>query len=286
MKKIISQLPNGISLTLRSTEDTLNGPVVILCHGFCGVQELLLPAFADSFTYAGFNTVTFDYRGFGSSLGERGRLIPAMQIEDILSVVEWVKMQPNISNRRIGLWGTSLGGCHVFGAAANNPDISCVVSQLAFADGEEIVTGKLSHEDKLAFLDTLEKISLKQKSTGKETFVGVTRVLNDRDSKDFFEKNKILFPSMDIKIPFLTIRETLEYKPKDNAAHVTCPALVVVAGDDSVNPPAQGIALYNAVGGSIKSLHIEKGAKHYDTYSGKHFLSVISIQIDWFNEYL
>ena len=88
----------------------------------------------------------------------------------------------------------------------------------------------------------------KQQATGKEMFVAVTRVLSDDESKAFFEENKVRYPAMDIKIPFLTVRETLRYQPRDNAARVTCPVLVVVAGGDTVNPPEQGIALYEAVG--------------------------------------
>lgn len=286
MNTITSQLPNGISLTLRTLGQQSNQPVIILCHGFCGIQEILLPAFADAFTSAEFTTVTFDYRGFGCSLGERGRLTPAMQIADILSVVEWVKTQPSIDANRIGLWGTSFGGCHIFGAAAENPDIKCVVSQLAFADGEEIVTGKMSEEEKQGFVATLNKMAEKQKVTGKETFVGVTRVLNDAESKAFFETNKIRYPAMDIKIPFLTVRETLQYKPKNNATRVTCPTLVVIAGEDTVNPPEQGKALYDAVGSQHKTLHVEQGAKHYDMYSGKHFENIIGIQTAWFKQYL
>ncbi|EOG6954102.1 alpha/beta hydrolase [Yersinia ruckeri] len=286
MKTATYQLPNGISLTLRSAEHQHNNAVVVLCHGFCGIQEILLPAFAEAFTLAGFNTVTFDYRGFGSSLGERGRLVPAMQIEDILSVVEWVKNQPEMNESRIGLWGTSFGGCHVFAAAADNTDISCVVSQLAFADGEDIVTGKMSEEEKQGFIATLNKMVEKQQVTGKEMFVGVTRVLSDTESKEFFETNKKLYPAMDIKIPFLTVRETLLYRPKDNAAHVSCPALVVLAGADTVNPPEQGKVLYHAVGSLNKMLHVEDDAKHYDMYSGKHFDNIITLQTDWFRQHL
>ncbi len=44
---------------------------------------------------------------------------------------------------------------------------------------------------------------------------------------------------MDIKIPFLTVMETLQYKPAESAAKVQCPVLIVIAGQDSVNPPEQ-----------------------------------------------
>lgn len=51
---------------------------------------------------------------------------------------------------------------------------------------------------------------------------------------------------MDIKIPFLTVRETLQYKPALNASQITCPSLVAIAGKDSVNSPEQGRELFDA----------------------------------------
>ncbi len=279
-------LPCDIVATVRSPDNALSAPTIILCHGFCGIQELLLPPFAEAFTEAGFTTITFDYRGFGASGGERGRLVPAMQIEDILSVVHWCQSLPEVDSARIGLWGTSFGGCHVMAAAADNSEIGCVVSQLAFADGEQIVTGKMSAEEKSGFIATLNKMADKQAATGKEMFVAITRVLNDEESKTFFDSHKVDFPAMDIKIPFLTVRETLNYRPADSAQLVTCPTLVVVAGSDTVNPPEQAVALFNALGSPEKKLHIEDGAKHYDIYSGPHFQRTIAQQIDWFQRWL
>ena len=246
------KLSDGIVLTLRSPSDSTKSPVIILCHGFCGIREILLPDFAEAFTRAGFSTITFDYRGFGDSDGERGRLVPAMQIDDIISVVNWAREQPSLDAQRIGLWGTSFGGCHVFGAAVRDPGIKCIVSQLAFADGEEIVTGNMNNEEKEAFLSTLDKMAEKQKNTGKEMFVGVNRVLSDAESK----------------------------------SQVMCPTLIVIAGQDTVNPPEQGRALFDAVGAKEKRLYEESSARHYDIYAGEHFKQVISIQTEWFKTHL
>lgn len=163
-------------------------------HGTVGagksevIRNVLLPSFANAFTEAGFATITFDYRGFGESEGERGRLVPAMQTEDIISVINWAEKQVCIDNQRIGLWGTSLGGCHVFNAAAQDKRVKSIVSQLAFADGEVLVTGEMNELEKASFLSTLNKMAEKKKNTGKEMFVGVTRVLSDNESKVFFEK--------------------------------------------------------------------------------------------------
>ncbi len=250
------------------------------------IRNVLLPSFANAFTEAGFATITFDYRGFGESEGERGRLVPAMQTEDIISVINWAEKQVCIDNQRIGLWGTSLGGGHVFSAAAQDQRVKCIVSQLAFADGEVLVTGEMNELEKASFLSTLNKMAEKKKNTGKEMFVGVTRVLSDNESKVFFEKVKGQYPEMDIKIPFLTVMETLQYKPAESAAKVQCPVLVVIAGQDSVNPPEQGRALYDAVASGTKELYEEADACHYDIYKGAFFERVAAVQTQWFKKHL
>lgn len=286
MEVITQKISNGIVITLKKNSGEDKKPVIVLCHGFCGIREILLPAFADAFARAGFAAITFDYRGFGDSDGERGRLVPALQIADILSVVRWVQQQPALDAQRIGLWGTSFGGCHVFAAAAEAAEIKCVVSQLAFADGEAIVSGQMSEEEKNAFIATLDKMAEKQKNSGKEMMVSVNRVLSDAESKAFFEENRTRYPQMDIKIPFLTVRETLQYKPAIYAARVKCPTLVVIAGKDTVNPPEQGRALFAAVGAQEKELYEQADARHYDIYTGAHFQQVINVQTEWFKKYL
>lgn len=287
MKTSVHTLSDGIALTLHKPADcSSKTPVIVLCHGFCGIREILLPSFAGAFVRAGFAAITFDYRGFGDSEGERGRLVPEMQIDDILSVVGWASEQPELDALRIGLWGTSFGGCHVFAAAAQEPQIKCIVSQLAFADGEAIVTGQMNADEKGAFIATLDKMAEKQKATGKEMFVSVNRVLSDAESKAFFEENRVQYPKMDIKIPFLTVRETLHYKPAEAAAQVACPSLVVIAEQDKVNPPEQGRALFDAIGSATKKLYEQPGARHYDIYTGASFQQVVQVQTDWFKQYL
>ncbi|HKS34011.1 MAG TPA: alpha/beta hydrolase [Enterobacteriaceae bacterium] len=287
MNTSIHTLSDGITLTLHTpAKGNDKAPVIVLCHGFCGIRDILLPPFAEAFVKAGFAAIAFDYRGFGDSEGERGRLVPEMQIADILSVVGWASKQPELDAERIGLWGTSFGGCHVFAAAAQNSQIKCVVSQLAFADGEAIVTGHMDDEEKQAFIATLDKMAEKQQNTGKEMFVGVNRVLSDAESKAFFEENRVQYPKMDIKIPFLTVRETLHYKPAASAAKVTCPSLVVIAGQDTVNPPEQGRALFEAIGSTTKKLYEQADARHYDIYTGSGFQQVVQVQTDWFKQYL
>lgn len=280
------KISEGITLTTRSPSEGEKNPVIILCHGFCGIRDILLPQFAEAFTRAGFVTITFDYRGFGDSEGERGRLIPEMQIDDIVTVINWAKEQPFIDEERVGLWGTSLGGGHVFGAAVKGGGVKCIVSQLAFADGEKNITHHMSSEEKKEFISTLEKLDAVKKASGREKFVSITRVLNDNESKKFFEENRTQYPDMDIKIPFLTVKEMLAYKPVQYAAQVTCPSLIVVAEKDTVNPKEQGIELYNSVMHEDKQLYFVNNARHYDTYSGEYFDEISAVETEWFKYYL
>lgn len=187
---------------------------------------------------------------------------------------------------RVGLWGTSLGGGHVFAAAAADPSIKAVVSQLGFADGERIVTRNMTEVEKQAFAATLDRMHEKKKSTGREMFVPITKVLTDDQSKAFVEANRQSHPSMNIKIPFLTVREMLSYKPREYAMHVACPVLVVVAGEDIVNPKDDGIDLYNAVSSATKRLYVVPNAGHYDVYDQPHFESTVTEQVKWFSAHL
>lgn len=234
METSIHELSNGICLTLHPAVTGEKSPAIILCHGFCGIRGLALPEFAEHFSQAGFTTMVFDYRGFGDSGGERGRLVPNMQVDDISSVVAWARGRPEVDGGHISLWGTSLGGCHVFGVAARDAKIKCIVSQVPFADGDKVVTGKMTAVEKQMFLLALERRAERKRVTGREMFVSATQVLADAESKAYFETNSIRHPRMDVKIPFLTVKEILGYKPALDASQVQCPTLVVIADHDTI----------------------------------------------------
>ncbi len=93
--------------------------------------------------------ITFDYRGFGESDGERGRLVPAMQTEDIISAIGQ-KKQECIDNQRIGLWGTSLGGACLQCSRAG-PTRKMYCQPAGFADGDVLVTGEMNESERASF---------------------------------------------------------------------------------------------------------------------------------------
>lgn len=260
-------------------------PVVILCHGFCGIQELLLPPFAEAFAAAGYIAVTFDYRGFGASDGERGRLLPQGQVVDVLAVIEWVRDQSRFDSERIALWGTSLGACHVVSVASRFASLKCLLLQMPFADGESLLTGPMSVREKHSFVALLEKMQSRKDSLGKDPFLPIPQIMTDPQSLAFFAHCKTLYPQMDIRIPFLTVREIFHYKPVHVAPHVRQPTLVLAASADRVNPPAQALQLYHALGGE-KRFQLVEGVGHYELYEGDAFFVALSEQLHWLQRFL
>ncbi len=260
-------------------------PTILLCHGFCCIQDVLLPGFVRHFVDAGYIAVTFDYRGYGDSEGEIGRIVPEEQIDDIITVFDWCKIQPDIDPRRIALWGTSLGGCHVVEVAARRAEVKCIISQLAFADGEQLVTGDMGTEEKRRFMATMARMAAKKKQSNRELFVPIVKVMTDEESRVFFDRQMKTFTALAIKIPYLTVWEAIGYKPINAAARVTQPTLMVFAEQDKVIPLDYGLALYNEIGAE-KKCHIQPGARHYDIFTGKHLNQVADCQIDWLRKFL
>ena len=64
--------------------------IILMCHGFAGTQDLFLPKYAEKFSLAGFDVITFDYNGFGESEGEI-EIVPENQMRDISNVALYLR---------------------------------------------------------------------------------------------------------------------------------------------------------------------------------------------------
>ncbi|ELB86205.1 hypothetical protein Rwratislav_46190, partial [Rhodococcus wratislaviensis IFP 2016] len=109
---------------------------MVLAHGWSGVREQRLDAFAERFAAAGVTALVFDYRYFGASKGEPRQLLDIdSQLDDWDSAVAFVRSRPDIDPSRVALWGTSLSGGLVLTAAARDRRVAAVVSQVPYVDG-------------------------------------------------------------------------------------------------------------------------------------------------------
>jgi alpha/beta superfamily hydrolase len=71
-------------------------PGIVLCHGYSGVRNLILPDYAKLFVEAGYPVLSFDYRGFGGSEGPKWRIMALEQVDDIRNAITWLEVQPEV----------------------------------------------------------------------------------------------------------------------------------------------------------------------------------------------
>jgi alpha-beta hydrolase superfamily lysophospholipase len=262
-----------------------NLPCLILCHGFAGFKELLLPVFAQSFSENGFASLTFDYRGFGESEGVKGQLDWRKQVQDIRNAVTFVETLSEANPGKIGLWGTSYGGANVIETAAQDHRAQCLVVQLSFGDGERVITAGQTTEQKEKLFALLTKAWQRETQKGKPMMLPIDNLLTDAQSRAFFSKSVSEFPLLESKISISFLRHTLEYRPEKRLKDVYTPILVVGADRDEVNQVSESHSLYGQAQ-DPKSLHIVKGAGHYEVYEGKYFEEVFAVELEWFKKHL
>jgi uncharacterized protein len=115
--------------------DASTAGVVVACSGYLGLKGLQPARFARALVPRGYACLCFDYRGFGFSDGQRGRLIPEEQVEDIRAAVDYLQSREELAERPLVLLGWGLGGALVIAEAARDPRVAAVIALNAIADG-------------------------------------------------------------------------------------------------------------------------------------------------------
>ena len=259
-------------------------PGVVLCHGFTGVKELILPDYARGFAQAGFATLTFDYRGFGESEGTSGRLVARRQIEDIRNSLTFLGSLPEVDPGRLALWGTSYGAANVIVAGAADSRVRCVTAQVGFADGGARWRDRPPAES-APFLAMVEAERRKRVLTNESTMVEPLQLLSDPETGAFFTAGRQRLPGLARPISMEFLESTLEHRPIAAVGNLGCPLLLVAAELDSLTPSADSEALY-AAANEPKRLVVIPGIRHYEIYSGEPLRRSIHEAVVWFRAHL
>jgi len=112
-------------------------PVLIPCSGYQGQKIIHPERFARALTARGYAVLAFDYRGFGLSEGERGRLVPQEWSDDVRAAVDRVSAHPQLDAERVGLIGWGLGGGVAVHEAGEDVRVKAVACCNGIADGYE-----------------------------------------------------------------------------------------------------------------------------------------------------
>jgi len=259
---------------------------IVLCHGFTGIKELILPDYARRFAAAGYAALAFDYRGFGESEGERGRLIPYEQVIDIRNSITFMETLDEVDPERIGLWGTSYGAANVIYTAGVDPRPRCVVAQVGFGDGGRGLSTR-SPEEVAPVMEMLRNERRQRVLTGKSTMVDPLLILSDPDSVAFFNEAMKELPQIKTEITLETAEATLEYRPEEVVHRIAPRALLLIAAEHDVPTPPDEFRSVYAKAGEPKKLVVIEGIRHYDIYRpGPAFERSVGEALEWYGRYL
>ncbi|MDH6578017.1 alpha/beta fold hydrolase [Kitasatospora sp. MAP5-34] len=111
-------------------------PAILLAHGFGGSKADERDR-AEQLARSGYAVLTWSARGFGHSTGKIGLDAPDREIEDVKHLVDWLATRPEVQldgpgDPRVGITGASYGGGAALLAAAYDPRIKAVASQITW----------------------------------------------------------------------------------------------------------------------------------------------------------
>jgi pimeloyl-ACP methyl ester carboxylesterase len=268
----------GYVYVLKATRADKKLPTIIMAHGWGGTQSGLRRDAAE-FAQEGYLVLTFDYRGWGESDSRVTLVKPAedpkqvtftasvraiREVVDPLDMaadwqnaIHWVHGEPQVDTARIGLWGSSMGGSYVVYAAAHDPRVKAVHSQ---------VTGGL-------------KGSLW--TARPPTFTEATQ--RARGEIGYPEPSAQVYPGLrgaPISSRFAN------YNPLDDITDVNSVAFQFVLSEHEqyLNNEEHAIAAYKRYQGP-KNLVVIPGINHYDIY-GKAREQTHKLAREWFDKYL
>lgn len=291
-EKRVSFFSRGVKLAgvlYRPDSSDRSVPGIVLCQGYTGTKEMFLPILAQEFAAHGFLSLIFDYRGWGESDGERGRLIPMEQVEDVRNALTFLAVQDCVDPDRLGLYGTSFGGANVVTTTARDPRVKCTVASLAVGNGRRWLRSLRRLWEWRDFLALLEEDRRTRVVTGESRRVRAFDVVPPdpvvRELMTAATEGGV-FSSQDDEITLESAEAILEYSPEDEVGRISPrPILFIHAGSDNLVSPEEAQSLY-ARASEPKKLVLLPGVTHVDFYLGDALDRVTAESLEWFQRYL
>lgn len=272
-------LPIRYDLYVPAGNQQARFPVILFLHGFKGFKDWgPFPDACYEMSRAGFCVIPINLslNGVGESLTEFDELdlfareTLSQDLDDVGSVIEALKREEITTDRAglmtdtIGLMGHSRGGQTAVAAAAEYPEIGCLVTWSAVAD----YNARWSDEMKKDWES-----------------MGYTEILNSRTGQ-VMRVDKVVY------------EDAVEYAERvialNRVEELHIPTLFVHAKDDESVPPGESEKLYGNCPSAEKKLKLVSGTGH--TFGGAHpfeeaefpekFDEVLRDTVKWFEYFL
>jgi alpha-beta hydrolase superfamily lysophospholipase len=248
-------------------------PVVVPASGYQGLKVIHPARFARALTPLGYAVLAFDYRGFGLSEGERGRLVPQEWAEDVRAAVDRVTSRPELDPERVALLGWGLGGGVVVAEAAFDPRVKAVVACNAIADGRRSTHSMHDDDSWRALLDRVEADRARRAELGRSELTApwdIVRLDLDDRTDGYVTDELYRAPGFGAGVTLESADYLLRFFPAEVVHRIAPrPVLVVHGAENRLHPPEEARSLYDSAGEPTR-LELLEGAGHTEWMFDDH----------------
>ncbi len=252
-------------------------PAVVVAHPNGGVKEQVAGLYAQRLAALGYITITADAAYQGASGGQpRNVDKPALRIEDVHGMADFISRYPGVDTSRLGLLGICGGGGYSLAAAQTDKRFKAVATISMFNSGRVRRNGYADSQ-----LDTIQQ-RLRQVSAARAQEAAGGEVLYSGDAN--------LSDEQIAKLPFNLYRQGYEYYWKTHAhpgstfkyttsslldlmrwdathqIELIDQPLLMIAGSKADSLYMSEEAFAKATGTKDKALFQLEGATHIETY--------------------
>jgi uncharacterized protein len=269
-------------------------PCVVMAHGFSAIKEMRLDDYAEVFSSAGLACVVYDNRGLGASdagPGEpRQEIDPWQQIRDYQHAITYAQARPEVDANRIGAWGSSYSGGHVYVLSAIDGRVKAVCGQVPLVSGRrsfEMLVRIDFWEPSWQMFTTDRLARARGEAPAMVPVVDADPMapsaLPTPDSYEFFHAYE--GTSWKNEVTVRSVEFFHGYEPGDYLKRISpTPLLMVVAAKDRLVAAELACEMFETAA-HPKKLVLMPGS-HFEAYVGRGFEISSGAARDWFVEHL
>jgi pimeloyl-ACP methyl ester carboxylesterase len=264
-------------------------PAIVSCSGYQGLKDIHPARFARAFVPDGYVCLAFDYRSFGNSEGERGRLVPQEQVEDVRSAISFLETVPEVDPGRVIVVGWALGGGAAVATAADDSRVRAVVALNAIGDGERSTR---SMHDEQSWAELLEGIARdrRRRALGERSeLVHPFKVVRlDEVTRGYVDEELYKVEGFGSSVTLESADFLLRFRPETVVDRIAPRPLLLIHGEENrLHLPEESRELYRRAG-EPKELVLLEGSGHTEWMFDNHstFQRVVNLVRDFLNESL
>jgi pimeloyl-ACP methyl ester carboxylesterase len=248
-------------------------PVLMVCSGLHGLKEWVPAKWAPYALDAGFHCFAFDYRGFGSSEGERGRIFPHEEIRDTIHALDFLRTLDEVDEARIAVLGWGLGAGIAICAAAEDRHVAAVCAANGAGDYGRTVRDAVEYPRLLSWQERLQEDRLRRARTGVSEMVDYRNITNPDFAPSFELSNQFRKDISSVgqkpieKFSLASCEAYMTFRPEEVVGRLSPrPFLIVHSDGNHYMPISEAHRLYEAAGPG-KAIKIYRGKGHLEWIS-------------------